>query len=250
MSQTFENQNLSGALFHRVGLSRAVFEDAYLKDAKFHNVNFENVIIDFAAIKGLTVNGVRVDDFVSAELDRRDPERARLRMRDSHDPREVRRVMRRLNKVRKEFRAALRAAPAELLCQRPQKLKWSAIEHVRHLLHAESTYIDHWILRNKEPMSELGLPPDFLANRPEYVDIGVTPCTDLELILAAWDKVHGRTEQFLRGLTVENLRQDTSDVDFGQGTVGGVFRGMAEHELYHIRKAEQAIAQGKDRITA
>jgi hypothetical protein len=35
--------------------------------------------------------------------------------------------------------------------------------------------------------------------------------------------------------------RDTSDVDFGQGTVGGVLQGMAWHDLHHSRRAEALI---------
>jgi len=48
-----------------------------------------------------------------------------------------------------------------------------------------------------------------------------------------------------RAVTPEALRRDTSDIDFGQRTVGRVLQGMALHDLHHIRKAEAALLAAK-----
>ena len=41
----------------------------------------------------------------------------------------------------------------------------------------------------------------------------------------------------------EMLRQDTSDVDFGQGTVGRVFQQVAQYDLRHIPQALTALGE-------
>jgi hypothetical protein len=243
----FRGVNLGGAVFNYVNLGGAVFDDVNLRGATIHNVNLSNVSIDDANVKGMTIFGIRVDQLIEAELDRRDSERARLRMQDPHDPDSVREVMARLEQVRREFREMLRSTPAGVLVARPSPDQWSAVEIVRHLVFAEDLYLNRWIFRNDRPWNNLGLLPAFLASEPRYSGVGGEPSDDLEIVLEAWNDVHGGTQEFLSDLTSEKLRQDTSDVDFGQGTVGQVLQGMAQHDLHHIREAEAAIAKvGKE----
>jgi uncharacterized damage-inducible protein DinB len=246
MGQIFENRDMAGTVFRNVNLHKAVFDDVNLGEATIRNANLENVSIVDANIRGLTLFGIRVDRLIEAELDRRDPDRVRLRMADPHDPQSVRAVMDHLDEVRSRFFDALKAADAETLVARPSAGKWSAIEQVRHLLFAEDLYLNRWILRNDEPWNQLGLLPAFLAGDPNYADVGSQATSDLEAILAAWQEIHARTRAFVADLTPEKLRRDTSDVDFGQGTVGHVLQGMARHDLHHIRKAEALIARSRE----
>ena len=241
MGEAFEHRDLSGAVFRDVNLYRALFEDVNLGEATIRNANLGDVSIVDANIKGLTIFGIRVDQLIEAELDRRDPERVRLRMTDPHDPEDVRAVMKRLDEVRGRFSGVLRAADADSLITRPATAKWSALENVRHLVFAEDLYLNRWILRNDEPWNRLGLLPAFLAGDPNYADVGSQPTDDLEAVLAAWEDINARVRTFVAGLTPEELHRDTSDVDFGQGTVGGVLQGMARHDLHHIRSAEALI---------
>ena len=241
MGEAFEHRDLSGAVFRDVNLCRALFEDVNLGEATIRNANLGDVTIVDANIKGLTILGIRVDQLVEAELDRRDPERVRLRMTDPHDLEDVRAVMKRLDGVRGHFSEALRAADAGFLITRPSTDKWSALEHVRHLIFAEDLYLNRWILRNDVPWNGLGLLPAFLAGDPNYADVGSQPADDLEAVLAAWEDINARVRAFLTGLTPDELRRDTSAIDFGQGTVGGVLQGMARHDLHHIRRATALI---------
>ena len=112
MGETFEHRDLCRAVFRDVNLYRALFEDVNLGAATIQNANLGDVSIVNANIKGLTIFGVRVDQLIEAELDRRDPERVRLRMTDPHDPEDVRAVLERLDEVRGRFSEALRAADA------------------------------------------------------------------------------------------------------------------------------------------
>ena len=245
MGKTFENQDLGGAVFRRVNLHHAEFNDVNLEKASIRNVNLANASIDDANIMGMTIFGFRIDELIEAELDRHDPERAQLRMDDPYDPTSVRRVMERLETIRNGFRATLRSAPPDHLCRRPAEDRWSALEHTRHLVFAEDLYTNRWILRNDEPWTRLGLLPAFLAERVAYTEVGSEPCDDIETVLSAWDAIHARTEAFVQAVTSEALRRDTSDIDFGQRTVGRVLQGMALHDLHHICKAEAALSVAK-----
>jgi len=237
MGELFEHRDLSGAVFRDVNLHKALFERVNLGEATIRKSYLGDVSID-GYIERLTVNGMRVDELIEAELDRRDPERVRLRMADPHDPQHVRAVMERLDEVRARFCEALRATDADSLVTRPSAGKWSALENVRHLVFAEDLYLNRWILRNDQPWCKLGLLPAFLAGNPSYADVG---SDDVETVLAAWEALNARVRAFVAGLTPEDLCRDTSDVDFGQGTVGGVLQGMAQHDLHHIQSAEALI---------
>jgi hypothetical protein len=74
-----------------------------------------------------------------------------------------------------------------------------------------------------------------VAQEPEYADVGTDLEDDLEVMLAAWDDIHPRTQAHVAQVTEEELRGDTSAVDFGHGTVGGILQGLAQHDLAHVR---------------
>lgn len=242
MSERFENRDMAEALFHNVNLYGTVFDDVNLENARIYNANLQNMKIDDANIVGLTIFGLRVDQLIEAEFDRRDPERVRLRTHDVFDPAEVRRVLARLDEVRAEFYARLRATPSDALVAHPGPDRWSALEHVRHLVFAEDLYLNRWLLRNNQPWCKLGFLPPFLEGNPAFANVGTEPTDNVETVLTAWDAIHAGMQAFVAKITPEILKRDTSDVDFGQRCVGGVLQGMAKHDLQHIRMAEAALA--------
>jgi len=87
----FTGEDLSGSRFLRVDLTDAEFRDADLSRAQFRGVAFHGVVmrgvelgdvrID-GEIKNLVINGVDVAPLVDAELDRRDPDRVKMRPTD------------------------------------------------------------------------------------------------------------------------------------------------------------------------
>lgn len=242
MSATFENRDLSGAVFRRVNLAGAVFDDVDLGGATIRGANLRGLTIEDSGIRGLTIFGIQVDELIEAELDRRDPVRVHLRMSDRHDPDTVRAVMVRLDEERSRFRCLLRSTIPEQLVMRPQPDEWSPIEIVRHLVFAEDLYVHRWIECDDVPWCGLGLLPDFLAGESDYADVGASPTDDLEAVLAAWEEIHACTQSFVDRATRDQLLRDTSGLDFGQGTVGGVLQGLAQHDLHHIRDVERVLA--------
>ena len=161
---------------------------------------------------------------------------------DRHDPDQMRAMVRRLDQIREDLCRLVRSTPLDALTRRPGDDKWSALEHLRHLLFAEDLYVNRWILRNDTAFSGLGNLPDFLRGRPGFETAGADPTTDVEKIIHEWAAIHKLTLAFVTDATADQLTTDTSDIDFGQGTVGGVLQGMARHDLHHIRCIEQAIA--------
>ncbi len=241
MNEKFEHINMAGTVFHDVNLEGAVFEDVNLAGATARNANMRNFSIDDADIRGLTIYGFRIDQLINAELDRRDPERVRLRIEDCYDPECVRAVLDHLCEVRASFSDFLRKIDPRLLTLHPDPENWSILENLRHLIFAEDLYLNRWLLQNNEPWCKLGLRPAFLANDLRYADVGSQPSDDLETLLSAWDAIHSRMMAYVAGVQAEDLHRDTSQIDFGQGTVGRVLQTLASHDLEHIRQAEAAL---------
>ena len=75
---TFHQVHLNDAVFNDVDLTGAQFREAFFKDVVMRGCGFVNVRID-GGIEGLTVNGVDIGPLVQAELERRDPDLARMR---------------------------------------------------------------------------------------------------------------------------------------------------------------------------
>jgi len=74
----FERVDLSGAQLSNVDLSGARFRDVDLSGAVIRGVELVGVDI-YGEIENVTVNGVDIGPLVNAELDRRDPDRAKMR---------------------------------------------------------------------------------------------------------------------------------------------------------------------------
>ena len=243
MVEIFEKRDLAGSVFRDVNLNGARFVDVSLEGASIRGANLKGFSIEDAAITGMTIYGIRVDVLIEAEFDRQDIERVRLRMSDCHVPEEVRAVVKHLDEVRGGFCDLLRSTEAALLTTRPVPDEWSVLENVRHLVFAEDLYLNRWICRNTQPWCKLGLLPAFLARSPEFAEVGSEPTDDLESVLEAWAAIHADMQEYVEAVTAEQLRRDTSDIDFGQGTVGGILQCLAQHDLVHIRQAESALTR-------
>jgi len=84
----FERVDLSGARFRTVDLSDAQFRAVYLKGAVLRGVELIDVDIH-GEIDNVTINGVDIAPLVNAELDRRYPDRSKMRPADQAGFREA-----------------------------------------------------------------------------------------------------------------------------------------------------------------
>ena len=130
-SSRFERVDLSGAQFRSVDLSEAQFRAVYLKGAVMRGVELVDVDIH-GEIENVTINGVDIGPLVNAELDRRYPDRAKMRPTDPAGFREAWDVVERLWDGTVE--RARRLQP-ELLHESVGG-EWSFIETLRHLVFA------------------------------------------------------------------------------------------------------------------
>lgn len=161
----FREQDLTGAHFERVSLRKATFTKVHLNDAVMHGVDFSGtrmrgVEMDDVEINGelrnVVVNGVDIAPLVDAELNRRMPERAKMRPGDSEGYREARKILERLW----EGTIARAREFPEAALHRSVGGEWSFIQTLRHLNFASAAWVGRMILGTASPWHQLDLPWD------------------------------------------------------------------------------------------
>lgn len=212
----FERVNLAGSRFERINLSGAEFRASDLIGTRFRGVEMSGVVMRgvalfdvdiYGEIGKLTINGVDVGRLVNIELDRRYPERAKMRPTDPAGFREAWDVVERLWGDTVE--RARRLDP-ELLHESVGG-EWSFIETLRHLVFATDSWIRRAILGDPSPWDPLDLPWDEMPDTPGVPrDRDVRPSLDvvLELRRDRMSTVRG----VIDGLTDESLDGHTEPV--------------------------------------
>jgi len=171
----FREQDLTGARFERVNLRGATFTDVFLNDARVRDVNFTGAqlrgalfqdvrmrgveLVDVeirGELQNVVVNGVDIAPLVDAELNRRMPERAKMR---PDDPEGFRAAWAILERRWEETVARARTMP-EAALHRGVDDEWSFIQTLRHLNFATAAWVSRMILGNASPWHPLDLPWD------------------------------------------------------------------------------------------
>jgi DinB superfamily/Pentapeptide repeats (8 copies) len=166
MSMTrFHEQDLTGAHFERVSLRDAHMEAVDLTGAQIRGAVFngsrmrgvELVDVDISGeLQHVVVNGVDIAPLVEAELNRRTPDRAKMRPDDSDGFREAWAILERLWKGTVARAMTLPAAALH----RNVDDEWSFIQTLRHLNFASAAWVDRMVLGNASPWHPLDLPWD------------------------------------------------------------------------------------------
>jgi uncharacterized protein YjbI with pentapeptide repeats len=196
----FEHADLSGAEFRDVDLSGARFAGIDFSGAVLRGVELANVSI-YGELLNVTVNGVDIAPLVDAELNRRYPDRAKMRPADPAGFREAWDILERLWGQTVE---RARRLPPELLHESVDG-EWSFIETLRHLAFATDAWIRRAILGDPAPWDPLDLPWDEMPDTPGIPrDRDVRPTLDVALELR-----HGRRATVRR--VIENLTDASLD---------------------------------------
>jgi hypothetical protein len=207
VAETFEDRDLSGARFRRVDLNGARFNDVDMRNVVIRGAWLTDVEID-AEIGRLVVNGVDVAPYVEAELDRLQPERAKLRPTDADGFREGWAVIEAAWPATVE---RARRLPPELLHERVDE-EWSFIETLRHLVFASDAWVRRAILGDPSPYAPLGLPHSEMGDLPGVPnDADARPGLDEVLALRA-DRMR-TVREVVERLTDEQLAATTEPVD-------------------------------------
>jgi DinB superfamily/Pentapeptide repeats (8 copies) len=203
----FERADLSGAQLSNVDLSGARFRDVDLSGAVMRGVELVGVDIT-GEIENVTINGVDIAPLVNAELDRRDPDRAKMRPADPAGFREAWDILERLWGQTVE---RARRLPPGLLHESVDG-EWSFTETLRHLVFATDAWIRRAILGDPSPWDPLGLPWDGMPDTPGVPrDRGVRPSLDAVLELRR-DRM-STVRQVIDGLTDASLDCQTVPVE-------------------------------------
>jgi uncharacterized damage-inducible protein DinB len=213
----FTHEDLRGSRFDRVDLTGAEFRSSDLCQARFRGVDFRDVVMTGVEMcdvridgefKNLVLNGVDVAPLVEAELDRRDPERAKMRPTDPAGFREAWDIVERLWDGTVE---RARGLDPELLHESVDG-EWSFIETLRHLSYATDAWVRRAILGDPSPWHPLDLPWDEMPDTPGTPrDRAVRPTLDEVLALRRDRMATVRT--LVDDLTEESLARHTEPVD-------------------------------------
>lgn len=171
----FRERDLAGARFDRVRLRRASFTRVSLADSTLRDVDFTGARIHGGLFQGtrlrgvelidveisgelqnVMVNGVDIAPLVDAELNRRMPERAKMR---PDDPEGFRAAWEILERLWAGTVARARTFP-EAALHRGVDGEWSFIQTLRHLNFATAAWADRMILGTVSPWHPLDLPWD------------------------------------------------------------------------------------------
>ncbi len=243
----FEKSNLRGATFTDVYLNGAGFRDVELSDAQFRAVNLHRVrmrgveLLDVDIYGELenVVNGVDVSAYVDAELNRRMPNRAKMRPDDSEGFREAWAILERLWD---DTLARARTIP-ETDLHRGVDDEWSFVQTLRHLNFASAAWVGRMVLGNASPWHPLDLPWDE-APGWEGIPWDREARPSLDEVLAVRRERQAMVGEVMASLTDEQLASEVTRTEPGWPQYEGfafkqclriVLNEQWEHRLYAER---------------
>jgi hypothetical protein len=170
-------------------LRGARLEDADFLHARLHAPNFEGAKITDAwfyhadisgDLEGLRLNGVEVAPLVAAELERRFPERAKLRAADPDGLADAWEI------IEEHWQATLahaRKLPEPVLHERVDD-EWSFVETLRHLVMATDCWLRRMVKGMDRPYHPWGLAGSWLTDPESWgIDIDASPSFEEVLLL-------------------------------------------------------------------
>ncbi|WP_219466483.1 DinB family protein [Nonomuraea rhizosphaerae] len=225
----FLDQDLTGARFEHVNLRGATFERVRLNDALIHDADLSGTRVRAALLAGVrlsgvelvdveitgelrnvVVNGVDIAPLVDAELNRRMPERAKMRPDDPAGFAEAWAVLERLWEG---TLARARTFP-EAALHRGVGDEWSFVQTLRHLNFATGCWVSRMILGDPSPWHPLDLPWDKAPAWDGFVwDREARP--SLDEVLALRRERQATVRQVIGSLTGERLASRVSRTEPG-----------------------------------
>jgi DinB superfamily/Pentapeptide repeats (8 copies) len=188
----FDVADLRGARFTDCDLTGVTIRDGWLVD-----VSISGYLSD------VTVNGVEVNGFVGAELDRRHPERVQLReVRTAAD---FRSMWDTIEGLWAEATERAERLPAEALTEQVNE-EWSFAETLRHLVFITDAWASRTVLDEPRPYHPIGLPQSWYpAADAAALGIDLTAKPGYADILAARADRMAVMRRIVTGLTDEDL---------------------------------------------
>jgi uncharacterized damage-inducible protein DinB len=202
----FEAQDLRGSTFREVDLRDSVFREVSFDNVLMRGVALVDVDID-GEVENVRINGVDVVPLVEAELDRRMPDRVKMRPTDARGFREAWDTVERLRAGTVE--RARTFTPEQL--NESVDGEWSFLQTLRHLVHATDCWVTRVLLGDPLPFHPLGQPFDGAEPHPDVpLDLEARPSLAEVLDLRA-DRM-ATVRRVLDQLTDDRLAEHTDPV--------------------------------------
>jgi hypothetical protein len=188
----FEVADLRGARFTDCDLTGVTIRDGWLVDVSISGY-----------VSNLTVNGVDVTDFVTAELDRRHPERVQFREGQTAD--DARSMWDTIERLWAQATARAGRLPAAALDQQVNE-EWSFAQTLRHLVFITDAWASRTVLDEETPYHPLGLPQSWYpAADAAALGLDLTAQPGYDDILAARADRMAVMRRIVAGLTDADL---------------------------------------------
>jgi hypothetical protein len=231
-----------GARFDVADLRGARFTDCDLTGVTIRDGWLVNVSIS-GYLSNVTVNGVDVTDFVSAELDRRHPERVQFREGQTAD--DVRAMWDTIERLWAEAAERAGRLPAAALAEQVDE-EWSFEQTLRHLVFITDAWASRTVLDEPMPYHPLGLPQSWY---PAAAALGIDSTAQpgyAEILAARTDRM-AVMRRIVAGLTNDGLgrmcqRSPAPGYPDEERTVIDCISVVMEEEIEHYRFAVRDLA--------
>jgi hypothetical protein len=238
------SEQYRGARFGVADLRGARFTDCDMTGVTVRDCWLVNVSIS-GYLSNVTVNGVDVTDFVSAELDRRHPERVQFREAQTAD--DVRALWGTIERLWAQATERAGRLPAEAL-DRQVSEEWSFAQTLRHLVFITDAWASRTVLDEEMPYHSLGLPQSWYpAADAAALGIDLTAQPGYDQILAARAGRMAVVRRIVAGLTDAGLarlcqRSPAPGYPDEERTVIDCIAVVMDEEIEHYRFAVRDLA--------
>jgi DinB superfamily/Pentapeptide repeats (8 copies) len=233
-----------GARFDVADLRGARFTDCDLTGVTIRDGWLVNVSIS-GYLSNVTVNGVDVTELVSAELDRRHPERVQFREGQTAD--DVRAMWDTIERLWAQAIERAGRLPAAALTQQVNE-EWSFTQTLRHLVFITDAWASRTVLDEELPYHPLGLPQSWYpAADAAALGIDLTAQPGYAEILGARAERMAVMRRIVAGLTDGNLgrlcqRSPAPGYPDEERTVIDCISVVMDEEIEHYRFAVRDLA--------
>ncbi len=238
------SEQFRGARFEVADMRGARFTDCDMTGVTIRDCWLVNVSIS-GYLSNVTVNGVDVTDFVSAELDRRHPER--VQFREGQTAGDVRAIWDTIERLWAQATERAGRLPAAALDQQVNE-EWSFAQTLRHLVFITDAWASRTVLDEEMPYHPLGLPQSWYpAADAAALGIDLTAQPGYGEILAARADRMAVMRRIVAGLTDADLerpcrRTPAPGYPDEERTVIDCIAVVMDEEIEHYRFAVRDLA--------
>jgi hypothetical protein len=196
-------------------------------------------------LSNVTVNGVDVTDFVSAELDRRHPERVQFRAGQTAD--DLRAIWGTIERLWAQATERAGRLPQAALDQQVNE-EWSFAQTLRHLVFITDAWARRTVLDEEMPYHRFGLPQSWYPAADAAalgIDLGAQPGYD-EILAVRADRM-AVMRHIVAGVSDDSLgrlcqRSPAPGYPDEERTVIDCIAVVMDEEIEHYRFADRDLA--------